>query len=86
MKPFTQNVRLFRAVSSIDGVVAEDNISEMFMGLILVPLVGEKSGFLHCPSDTKINPEKLAEHLTAVDEAWDNQVNFNVFEIINRGY
>ena len=44
-------------VQNIEYLVHERGISDMFLGLILVPLV-----------------EKLAEHLTAIDEAWDNQV------------
>lgn len=27
--------------------------------------------------------EKLAEHLTAVDEAWDNQINFAIFHCVS---
>ncbi|KAL7627393.1 hypothetical protein AAE478_001586 [Parahypoxylon ruwenzoriense] len=46
-------------VTEIPFIVEEHNISDPFMGLILVPLV-----------------EKAAEHLTAIDEAWDNQINF----------
>lgn len=45
-------------VLEIEYIVTEHGISDMFMGLILVPLV-----------------EKVAEHLTAVDEAWDNAAN-----------
>ena len=44
-------------MQEIEPIIEESNISDMFMGLILVPLV-----------------EKFAEHLTAIDEAWDNQV------------
>ncbi|KAI1172558.1 hypothetical protein F4777DRAFT_561067 [Nemania sp. FL0916] len=46
-------------VREIEPVVAENGVTDPFMGLILVPLV-----------------EKAAEHLTAIDEAWDNQINF----------
>lgn len=46
-------------VEEIDYIVHEKNVSDNFMGLILVPLV-----------------EKFAEHLTAIDEAYDNQVQF----------
>ncbi|KAI1208336.1 Sodium/calcium exchanger protein-domain-containing protein [Annulohypoxylon truncatum] len=46
-------------VGEIPAIVENHNISDPFMGLILVPLV-----------------EKAAEHLTAIDEAWDNQINF----------
>jgi len=52
-------------VNKIDGIIDESNISEVFMGLILVPLV-----------------EKFAEHLTAVDEAWDNQMNFALAHVL----
>lgn len=45
-------------VLQIEYIVNEHGISDMFMGLILVPLV-----------------EKVAEHLTAIDEAWDNAAN-----------
>lgn len=41
------------------------NVSDAFMGLILVPLV-----------------EKFAEHLTAIDEAWDNQMNFALSHVL----
>ncbi|OTB03282.1 hypothetical protein M426DRAFT_321846 [Hypoxylon sp. CI-4A] len=46
-------------VQEIPAIVENHNVSDPFMGLILVPLV-----------------EKAAEHLTAIDEAWDNQINF----------
>ncbi|KAI0132785.1 calcium/proton exchanger [Xylariales sp. AK1849] len=46
-------------VMEIPFLIEEHNITDPFMGLILVPLV-----------------EKAAEHLTAIDEAWDNQMNF----------
>jgi len=52
-------------VDQIPAIVEERNISESFMGLILVPLV-----------------EKAAEHLTAVDEAWDNQMNFALSHVL----
>lgn len=45
-------------VFEIEYIVHDRGISDMFMGLVLVPLV-----------------EKLAEHLTAIDEAWDNATN-----------
>ncbi|KAL7270833.1 hypothetical protein RUND412_006450 [Rhizina undulata] len=45
-------------VSEIHWIVSEGNVSDAFVGLILVPLV-----------------EKTAEHLTAVDEAWDNAMD-----------
>lgn len=41
------------------------NLSDAFMGLILVPLV-----------------EKFAEHLTAIDEAFDNQMNFALSHVL----
>ena len=41
------------------------NVTEAFMGLILVPLV-----------------EKAAEHLTAIDEAYDNQANFALTHVL----
>ncbi|KAI4147912.1 MAG: hypothetical protein LQ340_005318 [Diploschistes diacapsis] len=52
-------------VKSIDPIVKNNNISDMFMGLILVPLV-----------------EKLAEHLGAVQEAYDNQMNFALSHVL----
>lgn len=45
-------------VSQIHYIVEKHHVSDLFMGLILVPLV-----------------EKIAEHITAVDEAWDNTMN-----------
>jgi Ca2+:H+ antiporter len=45
-------------VEEIPTIVEEHGVSEMFMGLILVPLV-----------------EKFAEHITAIDEAYDNTMN-----------
>ena len=41
------------------------HISDLFLGLILVPLV-----------------EKFAEHLTAIDEAWDNQMNMALSHVL----
>ena len=52
-------------VEEIPFIVENHNVSEMFMGLILVPLV-----------------EKAAEHMTAVDEAWDNQMNFALSHVL----
>ena len=52
-------------VLQIHHVIEIANVSDPFMGLILVPLV-----------------EKFAEHLTAIDEAWDNQMNFAMSHIL----
>lgn len=52
-------------VLEIHYVITESNVSDPFMGLILVPLV-----------------EKFAEHLTAIDEAWDNQMNFALSHVL----
>lgn len=56
---------MFVTVENIGFIVEHHNVSDSFMGLILVPLV-----------------EKAAEHLTAVDEAWDNQMNFALAHIL----
>ena len=45
-------------VHEIEFIVDEGNVSEAFLGLILVPLV-----------------EKAAEHLIAIDDAWDGMLN-----------
>jgi Ca2+:H+ antiporter len=52
-------------VQEIEFMVIEKNISDHFLGLILVPLV-----------------EKASEHLTAVDEAYDNQMNFALAHVL----
>ncbi|KAG5662314.1 hypothetical protein KAF25_004732 [Fusarium avenaceum] len=52
-------------VMQIEFVIARGDVSDAFMGLILVPLV-----------------EKLAEHLTAIDEAWDNQINLAMSHVL----
>ncbi|KAK3701887.1 hypothetical protein LTR37_015198 [Vermiconidia calcicola] len=52
-------------VQQIEYIVLEHNVSDHFMGLILVPVV-----------------EKVSEHLTAVDEAYDNQMNFALAHIL----
>jgi Ca2+:H+ antiporter len=52
-------------VEQISFIVHGHNISDAFMGLILVPLV-----------------EKAAEHLSAIDEAWDNQMNFALSHVL----
>lgn len=52
-------------VEEIPTIVQQHNVSEAFMGLILVPVV-----------------EKAAEHMTAVDEAWDNQMNFALSHVL----
>ena len=52
-------------VEQIEPIVDNNGVSDLFMGLILVPLV-----------------EKLAEHLTAIDEAWDNQMNFALAHVL----
>lgn len=46
-------------------MVNERGVSDLFIGLILIPLV-----------------EKVAEHLTAVDEAYDNQMNFALSHVL----
>lgn len=55
----------YTLVHEIEFVIEERNVSDAFMGLILVPLV-----------------EKFAEHLTAIDEAWDNQMNFALSHVL----
>lgn len=52
-------------VMQIEFVIERGDVSDAFMGLILVPLV-----------------EKLAEHLTAIDEAWDNQINLAMSHVL----
>ncbi|KAF4469413.1 ca2+:h+ antiporter [Fusarium albosuccineum] len=52
-------------VMQIEHVIERGDVSDAFMGLILVPLV-----------------EKFAEHLTAIDEAWDNQMNFALSHVL----
>ncbi|CAG8960251.1 hypothetical protein HYFRA_00012771 [Hymenoscyphus fraxineus] len=52
-------------VDQIEYIVEERGVSDLFMGLILVPLV-----------------EKFAEHITAIDEAWDNQMNFALSHVL----
>ncbi|KAF7543263.1 hypothetical protein G7Z17_g10883 [Cylindrodendrum hubeiense] len=52
-------------VLQIEPVIERHDVSDAFMGLILVPLV-----------------EKIAEHLTAMDEAWDNQMNFALSHVL----
>ncbi|KAF5974428.1 Ca2+:H+ antiporter [Fusarium coicis] len=52
-------------VMQIEYLIERGDISDAFMGLILVPLV-----------------EKLAEHLTAIDEAWDNQINLAMSHVL----
>ena len=52
-------------VQEIEFMVIEMNVSDHFMGLILVPLV-----------------EKASEHLTAIDEAYDNQMNFALAHVL----
>jgi len=51
-------------VEQIEHIV-ERGVPDIFLGLILVPLV-----------------EKAAEHLTAIDEAYDNQINFALFHCL----
>lgn len=51
-------------VKEIPHIVA-NGVPDMFLGLILVPLV-----------------EKAAEHLTAIDEAYDNQINFALYHCL----
>lgn len=45
--------------------IVKHGVPDMFLGLILVPLV-----------------EKAAEHLTAIDEAYDNQINFALYHCL----
>lgn len=46
-------------VEEIPFIINHHNVSEMFLGLILVPM-----------------------HMTAVDEAWDNQMNFALSHVL----
>ncbi|KFY04091.1 hypothetical protein O988_00998 [Pseudogymnoascus sp. VKM F-3808] len=52
-------------VMEIPYIVEHNGISDLFMGLILVPLV-----------------EKAAEHITAIDEAWDNTMNLALAHVL----
>lgn len=52
-------------VLQIEPIIKRGDVTDAFMGLILVPLV-----------------EKFAEHLTAIDEAWDNQMNFALSHVL----
>ncbi|KAK6362307.1 hypothetical protein TWF730_006003 [Orbilia blumenaviensis] len=52
-------------VREIPGIVEEHDISELFMGLILVPLI-----------------EKTSEHLTALNQAWDNQIDLAIYHCL----
>ncbi|KAK6534981.1 hypothetical protein TWF281_006281 [Arthrobotrys megalospora] len=52
-------------VREIPGIVEEQEVSELFMGLILVPLI-----------------EKTAEHLTALNQAWDNQIDLAIYHCL----
>ena len=63
-------------VQGIEPLVEHDHVSDMFVGLILVPLVGKfKCLVFLVLSDMLV--EKLAEHLTAIDEAWDDQASLS---------
>ena len=52
-------------VYQIAPIIEKKQVSDSFMGLILVPLV-----------------EKFAEHITAIDEAYDNQMNLALSHVI----
>ncbi|KAF3226092.1 hypothetical protein TWF106_001308 [Orbilia oligospora] len=52
-------------VREIPGIVEEKEVSELFMGLILVPLI-----------------EKTSEHLTALNQAWDNQIDLAIYHCL----
>ncbi|KAH7357315.1 putative vacuolar cation/proton exchanger 2 [Rhexocercosporidium sp. MPI-PUGE-AT-0058] len=52
-------------VEEIPRIVEDYGVSEMFMGLILVPLV-----------------EKFAEHITAIDEVYDNTMNTTMAHVL----
>lgn len=52
-------------VMEIPYIVEHNGVSDLFMGLILVPLV-----------------EKAAEHITAIDEAWDNTMNLALAHVL----
>jgi len=52
-------------VEEIPVIVNDHGVSDLFMGLILVPLV-----------------EKFAEHITAIDEAWDNAMNLAMAHVL----
>ncbi|EGP87205.1 unnamed protein product [Zymoseptoria tritici ST99CH_1A5] len=52
-------------VEKIEYMIANHNLSDAFLGLILIPIV-----------------EKASEHITAVDEAYDNQMNFALSHVL----
>lgn len=62
-------------VEEIEPIIVESNISDMFMGLILVPLVGKclrrLAYALVCSSKANacLLLEKIAEHLTAIGQS-----------------
>ncbi|KAF3925929.1 hypothetical protein ABW20_dc0105848 [Dactylellina cionopaga] len=49
----------------IPEVISDTKITELFLGLILVPLV-----------------EKFGEHLTAINQAWDNQIDLAMYHCL----
>lgn len=68
-------------VQQIEFLVNERHVSDAFVGLILLPLVEKAAGeskrlFLLGSILT------FSEHLTAVDEAWDNQMNFALAHVL----
>jgi Ca2+:H+ antiporter len=68
-------------VKEIPFMVEDRHISDAFIGLILIPLVEKIAGrYTHSFSLELLLTR--TEHLTAIDEAWDNQMNFALAHVL----
>jgi Ca2+:H+ antiporter len=67
-------------VKQIPYMVEERHISDAFVGLILIPLVEKIAG--KWIRSVFLQYANLIEHLTSVDEAWDNQMNYAIAHVL----
>lgn len=68
-------------VLQIPFIVEERHISDAFVGLILIPVVEKAAGKLASQS-AKHKLTHYAEHILAIDEAWDGQMNMALAHVL----
>lgn len=68
-------------VQEIPFMVEERGVSDAFVGLILVPLV-EKIAGTFFKSTAQLYTDMSSEHLLAIDEAYDNQINMAMAHVM----
>lgn len=71
----------FFLIQQIHFMVEERGVSDAFVGLILIPLVEKIAGKFNVHVAVYVLT-RIPEHLLAIDEAYDNQINMAVSHVL----